>query len=213
MKAKNTNTNRILSTIGVLILAVTIGYGQGLLAEGAMRLLNINQALVEENITDFVFVNHTEEKDSFSFRNLFAESFQDRFERETVEKEIETALVAKTIFATSVEITYESDVETEKWMETPLSNHLEAGNEVENWMTESFTETVEGDVAVENWMTEPFTGSVECDLSVENWMSESFTESIEGNVATENWMTESFTGSIESEIEIEDWMTASLLSN
>ncbi len=210
MKAQTKNTHRILSTIGLLILAVTIGYGQGLLAEGAMKLFKINQAKAEVNVPVFTFVNNTEEKDSFSVRDLFDGTFQKQFEKEVEAYELEAGNITRTISASAIEISFESDIETEQWMTTPLSDNLEAGNEVENWMTESFSETVEADLTVENWMAEPLSGSLETDLTVENWMTESFSESVEADMSVENWMTESFSGSVESELEVENWMKVSL---
>jgi len=188
MKAKTKNTNRILSTIGLLVLAVSIGHGQGLLAESAMKLFRINQAVAEVNAPEFTFVKITEEKDSFSFKNLFAETFQNRIEREAEAYEYEAAHITRTIIASTVEISFESDVETEQWMTSSLSNNLEADLTVENWMTESFTESVEAELTVEDWMTESFTESVEAELTVEDWMTVSLDESLEEELKVEDWM-------------------------
>ncbi len=187
MKAKTrvTNKNRILSTTGLLILAITIGYGQGLLAESAMKLFKINQAVIETSAPEFTFADYAEKEDSFSFKNLFRDAFLSETDYET------EANVSRTIMASSVEISFEADIEAEKWMTTPLSNNMENA------------------LAVETWMTKPLGTSIESDLLTEDWMTQSFSESLESELVVEDWMTVSLTESIEKELLVEDWMLVS----
>lgn len=207
MKAtRNTNSNRILTTIGLLIFAISLGYGQGLLAEGAMKLFKINKPTIEVDAPQFVFVNHTPENDAnFKLKNFVKDAF-------TVELEVEEnndVNIARTIHVSAVEISFEAEIETEEWMTTPLENNLEAGIEIESWMTTPMENNLEAGIAVESWMTESFNETVESDLKVENWMTNSFTASVETELTTEEWMTQSISKSLECDVEVEDWMTVS----
>lgn len=210
MKAnKITNNSRILTTVGLLIFAISLGYGQGLLAEGAMKIFKFNKQTVEVNAPQFIFVDYTiENEENFSLKNFVKDAF-------TVELEVEETNevnITRTIHISAVEISYEAEMETEAWMTTPLENNLESAITVESWMTESFNETVESDLAIENWMTESFTGKVEADLTTEDWMTQPLALSLECEIEVEDWMTVSFNEEYESELTVEDWMTQSLIS-
>ena len=205
---KAINKNRIFSTAGLLIFAVTIGYGQGLLAESAMKLFKINQPTVEITAPEFTFVHYTEEsnqsKDSFSLKNYFKELMEK--DLNTQKEELAEIHISKTIYTSAIEISYESDIETEEWMTAPICNSMESDMNAEEWMTESFTAYTEKELAVENWMTESLT---ESGIQVENWMTESLSATFEDEITTEEWMTQSISESMESEIATEEWMTES----
>lgn len=208
MKANRiTNNSRILTTIGLLIFAISVGYGQGRLAEGAMKLFKVNKPTIELDAPAFIFVNHTtENKGNFNLKNFVRDAF-------TVEVKVEESAevsIDRTIHVSAVDISFENEIQTEKWMTTPLESNLETGIEVESWMTKSLNESVESNLEVENWMTETFSGSVETELTTESWMTQPMSKSLESTIEVENWMTTSFTEEYEEELTTEDWMTQSL---
>ena len=213
MKAKRTtNRNRILTTVGLLVFTISLGYSQGLLAQGAMKLFKIQKPVAEINVPQFTFVDYkTESEDSFNLKNFVKEVIEEEMSYEVIVNEIAEVNISKTIYVSAIELSYEADLITEDWMTTPLENNLE-GNVVENWMSESFTESVEGNLTVEDWMIEPFTETVEEDLFAEDWMTQPLSESMESELETEDWMAVSFTESAEKELTVEDWMTQSLFS-
>jgi len=217
MKAINkvTNKNRILSTAGLLIFAVTIGYGQGLLAERAMKLFKINKSAVEISAPEFTFVHYTEDSnqsnDSFSLKNYFKELMEK--DLNTQEEELAEIHISKTIYTSAIEISYESDIETEAWMTAPIANSMENDLNTEEWMSESFTAYTEKEIEVENWMTESLSVTFEDEITTEDWMTQSISESMESKITTEEWMTESFTTFSEQHPSVEDWMTQSFNSN
>lgn len=190
MKAtKVTNNSRILTTIGLLIFAISLGYGQGLLAEGAIKLFQGSKPEVELNTPEFTFANYTAEKeDSFSLKNVIRDAFTAEAEVEATENSVN---IARTIQVSAVEVSYEAAIETESWMTVPLENNLESSLEVESWMTESFNLAFEAELTVEEWMTYPISESLESELEVEDWMTVSFTESAEEEIVVEDWMTQS----------------------
>ncbi len=209
MKAKRITNNRILTTIGLLIFTISLGYGQGFLAEGAIKLLKVNKSTVEAEAPQFIFVDYTnEDHDRFSLKNFVKDAFTSEVEYE----EISEVNIARTIHVSAIEVSYEAEIEAEEWMTTPLENNLESRITVESWMTESFNETVESNLEVENWMTKSFSGSVEADLNTEDWMTQPLSASLESELEVEDWMTQPLSASLESEVEVEDWMTQSLIT-
>lgn len=215
MKVNNrvTNKNRVFSTLGLLIFAVTIGYGQGLLAEGAMKLFRINKPVVEFNAPEFTFVGYSEAEnlteDSFSLKNYFSEILERELVFTTKEEQLAEVHISKTIYTSVVEISYDSDIETEEWMTAPICNSMESDLNAEEWMTKLLSLSIEAEIVVEYWMTELL---AETNIQVENWMTESLSASTESELTTEEWMTQSLSESLESEITAEEWMTQSLNS-
>ncbi len=198
MKANTniTNKNRTLSTLAILIFAVTIGYGQGLLAESAMRLFKTNKSVVEVNVPEYTFASYTEDskltEDSFSLKNYFRDITKRDLDFNSGKNQIDEVHISKTIYTSAVAVSYESDIETEEWMTVSLVESFEEEITIEDWMTVSLAESFEEEIAIESWMTESLTASIETEINTEDWMTESFTAYTEETISVENWMTQAF---------------------
>jgi hypothetical protein len=216
----------------MLALIFTMSYGQGLLAEGATKLLKSLFTTDAEPTTIVINADFRidEEINGDSFKlNEILNSFN--IDEEVFDVCCETTefspLVIKSFTIQSVNVVYENELETENWMTESFVNEIDEVSNVEDWMTESFSTDLETDIITEDWMTELLEESYESDVTSEEWMTTSFYDEIEAPVELENWMTlplseiieevpvetedwmfETFTfASTESEIKVENWMT------
>jgi hypothetical protein len=193
--------------MAIMMMMFTMGYGQGMLIEGASKLF---QSLMQKQASteftainaDFITVNE-EEKDSFRINavlNVFDRNQQDA----------QTSNVIATFTVRNLDVAYEAELETESWMETPLTQQIETVPAVENWMTASFANEIETAPAVENWMTTSFANEIETAPAVENWMTTSLSNNLEGTVEVEAWMTAPLSNQFEEAVVTEEWMTTPL---
>lgn len=200
-------TKKAVTTMITLTMFLAMGYGQGMLIEG---ISNLVQSLIQnEKDTDFTAVTadfvSIEEKKNDSF-NITA--VMNVFNREL--KGADNSNVIASFAVESFDIAYESELTTENWMETSLSNEIETLPGVEDWMTETFTYELEAAPEVENWMTEAFANELEAAPEVESWMTTPLAENTEKGIATEYWMTTPMIANAESAITLERWMTQPL---
>ena len=203
-------TKKAVTTMITLTMFLTIGYGQGMLIEGASKLF---QSLAQkEKHAEFVAItadfSSIEEKKNDSF-NITA--VMNIFDRKQVNADDSNVIASFTI--ENIDVAYESEVNTENWMETSLSNEIETLPEIESWMTESFAYELEAAPEVESWMTESFAYELEATPQVENWMTESLAYELEATPQVENWMTTPLAENAEAVIETEDWMTTPMIAN
>ena len=204
----NNRTKKGLTTLIVLTMATTIGFGQGMLVEGAARILETVLGNFKEAETTVSFAGYEQAEK--------AGMIEMNFERLSgmVEQEIENSVnnevdVIMSFNVNNVEVSFENALETEAWMTESFTNKIETTVTVESWMTESFSNELEAEVEVENWMTESLSNELEAEMTVESWMTESFSNELEAEVEVENWMTESLSNELEAEVEVENWMTES----
>ena len=153
-----TNKNRILTTIGLLLLAVTIGNGQDFYADASMELsnLNLHAPIVETSVVNSIAAENAEDcctSDSDSY----------------IESELKVEVWMEESFSESVEV----EIEVESWMSESFSESVEAEIEVESWMAKSFSSSLETQIEAEEWMTVSFTETTEEGISVEDWMTAS----------------------------------------
>ena len=155
MKAQ-TNKNRILTTIGLLLLAITIGNGQDFYADASMELsnLNLHTPKVEARVANFITDENTEDccistSDTYIESDLKVENWMEESFSSSIEAEIEVENWMAESFSESVE----AEIEVERWMAESFSSSLETQIETEEWMTVSFIETTEEEISVEDWMT------------------------------------------------------------
>lgn len=175
MKAKTNTTGNARTMFFVVLFALAAGtaYGQGLLAEGAVKAFNalINNKPAENNLfikTDLQFADRAEATTT-TFSPVIVESFS----------------------VSNVEVSYEQNLRVEEWMKVPfrINNYLE--NNAVNPRLDSRINNMETDLETEPWMAEPLylqEGSVE----VEEWMTEPFgmkPVSGEEELEVEEWMT------------------------
>lgn len=172
MKAmiENNRSSRILTTVMILTMTTAIGYGQGLLAEGAAKLFN---ALTTKNTSEQTMF-HTVAYSGQAGRNA--------------EREFSPEVV-RSFSVEAVEITFEQEVKSEDWMTESFADNVEEGIEVEAWMTSPISESLEMPVSVETWMTTPITEDLEAPVTVEEWMTAPLTEDLDTPVNVEAWMT------------------------
>lgn len=196
MKAmiETNRTGRILTTVMILTMAAAVGYGQGLLAEGAMKLIN--------SLTN----KHTAEQSIFHQAGYTSQA------NTAVDREFSPAVV-RSFSVEDVDITFEKQVNTETWMTESFAENVEEGVTVEAWMTSPIAESLETPLDVEAWMTTPMTENLEAAVTVEGWMTTPLNTNPEGSISAEAWMTTPLYASIETAPEVESWMTAPFLEN
>lgn len=203
-------THKVASMMAIMMVTFTVGYGQGMLLEGASKLFR--SVMQKEANTEFTTFNANlitvaeEEKDSFRINavlNLFDINRQD---------EAHNTVIAS-FSVKNIDVAYEAELETESWMETPFSEQIETVPAVEDWMTTSFASEIEAAPSVEDWMTTSFSNNLEGAVEVESWMTAPLAEQFEGAIVTEEWMTTPLTANIENEVATENWMTQPLYEN
>jgi len=196
MKAmtENNRRSRVLTTVAILTMATAIGYGQGLLAEGAAKLFN---ALTSNNSNE---------------QSLFHQVGYAGQASRHAEREFSPEVV-RSFNVEAVEITFEQEVTSEDWMTESFADNVETGVTVETWMTSPISESLETPVEVETWMTTPMNQDLEAAVAVETWMTTPLSEGLEAAAVTENWMANPLYDSIETAPEVEDWMTTPLAGN
>jgi len=196
MKAmtENNRRSRVLTTVAILTMATAIGYGQGLLAEGAAKLFN---ALTSNNSNE---------------QSLFHQVGYAGQASRHAEREFSPEVV-RSFNVEAVEITFEQEVTSEDWMTESFADNVETGVTVETWMTSPISESLETPVEVETWMTTPMNQDLEAAVAVETWMTTPLSEGLEAAAVTENWMANPLYASIETAPEVEDWMTTPLAGN
>ncbi|MDF1572847.1 MAG: hypothetical protein P1P82_14660 [Bacteroidales bacterium] len=196
MKAmiENNRSSRVLTTGLILTMATAIGYGQGLLAEGAAKLFN-------------ALTNNNTNEQSMIHRITYAGQASRNAEREFSPK------VVRSFNVEAVNITFEQEVKSEDWMTESFAGNVEAGVEVETWMTTPISESIETPVSVETWMTTPMNQDLEEAVTVEEWMTVPMNENLEAAPVTEEWMTTPLYTSVETAPEVENWMTTPLVGN
>lgn len=196
MKAmiETNRTGRILTTVMILTMAAAVGYGQGLLAEGAMKLFN---SITNKNTTE---------------QSIFHQVGYSTQATAAADREFNPQVV-RSFNIEDVDITFEKDVNTEEWMTQSFAENVEEGVAVENWMTAPIAASLETPVEVEAWMTAPINENLEAAVTVEEWMTSPMTANMESSPATEAWMTAPLYTSIETAPEVENWMTTPLVGN
>jgi|GEM_PF-1361312 len=203
-------TNRTFKTASMmtmLMMIFTMGYGQGMLIEGASRL--IQSFIQKEATTEFVAITadfttaEEEKKDSFRINAVL-----NVFDRNQQNSESSAVIASFTV--KNIDVAYEAELETELWMETPLTEQIETVPAVESWMTASLANEIEAAPEVESWMTTSLASEIEAAPEVESWMTSSLANEIEAAPEVESWMTTSFANNMEGAIELESWMTAPL---
>ncbi|MDF1571022.1 MAG: hypothetical protein P1P82_05335 [Bacteroidales bacterium] len=205
-------TQKTVSIMTVMMMIFTMGYGQGMLMEGASKL--IQSFIHKEATTEFVAItadyttDTEEEKDSFRINAVL-----NVFDRN--QQNLETSTVIASFTVKNVDVAYEAELETELWMETPLTEQIETVPAVESWMTESFTNNMEGAIEVESWMTVPLADHIESEIVTEEWMTTPLDNHFENEVTAENWMTQPLyeNGSLEQPVETEEWMMIPLYAS
>ncbi len=200
-------TQKAVTMMMILTMSFTMGYGQGMLIEGASKLF---QSLKQkETASEFMVitadfsVDAAEEKDSFNINAVL--NVLDRKQQQSDNNTVIASFTVK-----NIDVTYEAELETESWMETSLTEEIETVPALESWMTESLTNDVEVAPAVESWMTESLVSDHEGSIEVESWMTTPLGENFEANIVTEEWMTTPLYASQESAITLESWMTQPL---
>jgi len=214
MKAmtENNRRSRVLTTVAILTMATAIGYGQGLLAEGAAKLFN---ALTSNNSNEqslFHQVGYAGQASRHAEREFSPEVVRS-FNVEAVEITFEQEVTSEDWMTESFADNVETGVTVETWMTSPISESLETPVEVETWMTSPISESLETPVEVETWMTTPMNQDLEAAVAVETWMTTPLSEGLEAAAVTENWMANPLYASIETAPEVEDWMTTPLAGN
>lgn len=200
-------TKKAVTTMITLSMFFTMGYGQGMLVEGVSKLF---QSLTQnESDTEFIAItadfSSIEEKKNDSFNNIAVMNIFDRKQQGADNSNVIASFVVE-----SFDIAYESELSTENWMETSLSNEIETLPEVESWMTKSFDYELEAVPEVESWMTESFANEMEAAPEVESWMTVPLAENAEEVIEAEAWMTTPMIANAESAITLENWMTQPL---
>ena len=203
-------TKKAVTTMITLAMFFTMGYGQGMLVEGVSKLF---QSLTQnESDTEFIAItadfSSIEEKKNDSFNITAVMNIFDRKQQGA-----DNSNVIASFAVESFDIAYESELSTENWMETSLSNKIETLPEVESWMTETFAYELEAAPEVESWMTESFANEMEAAPEVESWMTESFANEMETAPEVESWMTAPLAENAEEVIEAEAWMTTPMIAN
>lgn len=193
MKAmtENNRSSRVLTAVMILTMTAAVGYGQGLLAEGAAKLFNALTSKNKSEQTIFHNVAYSGQADWNAEREFSPE-------------------VLRSFNVEAVEITFEQEVKSEEWMTESFTDNVEAGVTVEAWMNELFADNVETEVAVEEWMTAPISESLEMPVSVEDWMTTPMTQNLESPVTVEDWMTTPMSQNLETNPATEEWMTTPL---
>ena len=193
----------------ILTMVAFAGYGQGLLIEGASKLLHAVLGPKPESISFTIPANfipaHEAEGENFSFNTV---RFDDMDMEEFMLKSDSEVEVLISFHVNSLEVSYENALCTESWMAEPFSNELEETAAVESWMAEPFSNELEETSAVESWMAESFSNELEETVAVESWMAEALYEGVETGIEVEYWMTEPLVH--ENEIVTEDWMSTLL---
>ena len=163
-----TENNKKIVALSLLLLAIsTISFSQmGNFKEFWLNNLKEKIFQTEETNSSFMTVSHFEEAEW-----------------------VKSPAISRTIFVSSVEVSYEETLEVEDWMKSTFENSVENAIEVEEWMTAPFETLYEESVPVENWMNSPFGYNNESNIEVEEWMTVPFEASLEEPVAVENWMT------------------------
>ncbi len=159
MKARiyTKESKRGVSIIIFLVLFTALGFGQGLLAEGAIKAFNSLKDHGPKDRPVFYYAKYSK------LGNDFANASYENFE----------PVVVKSISVNSVEIVYEQELTSERWMTESFSDALET-SDVESWMNEPFYKGFEPELEVEQWMSSPFyenNESPEEELTVESWMT------------------------------------------
>ena len=194
MKAKiDTNrTGRILTTLVILTITAAIGYGQGLLAEGAMKIFNSLSDRITHDNSLFHQAVYKEEASASQNRVIYPR-------------------VIKSLNVDDVEISFENELKAEDWMTESFAENVEPGVHVEEWMTIPVSNSLETPVYVEDWMTTPISENLEIASAPEAWMTTPLYESIETAPELESWMTTPLLQTSEEEIQVEDWMTTIII--
>jgi len=175
MKAKTNTTGNARTVFFVVLFALAAGtaYGQGLLAEGAVKAFNalINNKPAENSLfikTDLQFADRAEATTT-TFSPVIVESFS----------------------VSNIEVSYEQNLRLEDWMKEPfrINNNLE--NNAVNPRLDSRINNMEADLETEPWMTEPLYIQEES-VEVEDWMTAPLQNKAatgEEELEVEEWMT------------------------
>ena len=156
-------TSRILTTVLILAITVSLSYSQGLLAEGASRVLK--SITKQEAKSETLYTLAKLSDDNVALYNVYNDQ--------------SSTAVFKSFKVNSIDIVYEKELTTEAWMNESFSESLEESVELENWMTTPLYESIEESLEVEEWMTVSLYDQIsasEEELEVEEWMTTLFTK-------------------------------------
>lgn len=192
MKAmiETNRTSRVLTVVVILTMAAAAGYGQGLLAEGAVKLFNsLTSKLTAE-------------------QSLIHQASYSVHATKAAHREFNPEVI-RSFSVEDVDITFEKDVKTEDWMTKSFAENVEEGYTVESWMTTPMNDNLEEAVTLEDWMATPMSENIESNPTPEAWMTTPLYTKIETTPEVESWMTTPLleNGASEEPIQLEEWMT------
>lgn len=140
----NKKNSRKLAIAIAIMLTATTGFGQGLLADGAIKTFHwLKEAMPQTNQNLYRYTSYNGEAanahETYNLYNL-------------------TPVVLESFSVNSVEIIFENEISRESWMGNLFYDSSDPAFEVEEWMTVPIyrNDSVEGEVKVESWMKKCF---------------------------------------------------------